>query len=55
MNNGVDFTLYERRGWFEAGGGYQIRLGDAAMEGFESCPRQGRIPSIRNKIGQSMN
>ncbi|KAK2044528.1 FAD/NAD(P)-binding domain-containing protein, partial [Colletotrichum somersetense] len=55
MNNGVDFTLYERDAAGAKREGYQIRLGDAAMEGFESCLRRDRILAIQNKLGQSTN
>lgn len=34
MNNNVDFTLYERDAADSNREGYQIRMGDAALEGF---------------------
>ncbi|KAK2060350.1 FAD/NAD(P)-binding domain-containing protein [Colletotrichum caudatum] len=55
MNNGVDFTLYERDAAGAKRAGYQIRLGDAAMEGFESCLRRDRILAIQKRLGQSAN
>ncbi|KAK1984983.1 hypothetical protein LZ30DRAFT_779398 [Colletotrichum cereale] len=53
LSNGVDFTLYERDAAGSRREGYQIRLGDAATEGFGSCLRRDRIAAIRKKLGQS--
>ncbi|KZL86101.1 hypothetical protein CI238_07127 [Colletotrichum incanum] len=55
MNNDVNFTLYERDPADSKREGYQIRLGDAAMEAFECCLKSDHVASIRKRLGQSAN
>ncbi|GKT64403.1 FAD dependent oxidoreductase/monooxygenase [Colletotrichum tofieldiae] len=55
MNNDVNFTLYERDPADSKREGYQIRLGDAAMEAFECCLKPDHVASIRTRLGLSTN
>lgn len=55
MNNNVDFTLYERDPADSKREGYQIRMGDAALEGFEACLKPDHAAAITSKLGMSSN
>lgn len=55
MNHNVDFTLYERDPADSKREGYQIRMGDAALEGFEACLRPDHADAITSKLGMSSN
>lgn len=53
LNNGVDVTVYERDAADSKREGYQIRLGDAAMQGFKACLTKDCLSTILRKFGQS--
>ena len=53
LDNGIDFTIYERDAADSKREGYHIRLGDSAMVGFEACLPKSQINAITNKFGQS--
>lgn len=55
MNNDVDFTLYERDPADSKREGYQIRMGDAALEGFEACLQPDHAAAITSRFGMSSN
>lgn len=55
MNNNIDFTLYERDPADSKREGYQIRMGDAALEGFEACLTPDHVAAITSKLGMSSN
>ncbi|KAL2275011.1 hypothetical protein FJTKL_02557 [Diaporthe vaccinii] len=55
MNNDVDFTLYERDPADSKREGYQIRMGDTALEGFEACLTPDHVAAIKSKLGMSSN
>jgi 2-polyprenyl-6-methoxyphenol hydroxylase-like FAD-dependent oxidoreductase len=54
LNNEVEFMLYERDASDSKREGYQIRLGEAAMIGFQSCLTGDQIASVQHKFGQSL-
>ncbi|KAL4810934.1 hypothetical protein BDV18DRAFT_3697 [Aspergillus unguis] len=52
-NNGVSVTVYERDPADLKREGYQIRLGESAMTGFQACLSEEHIARIVEKFGQS--
>ncbi|KAK1673317.1 hypothetical protein BDP55DRAFT_749159 [Colletotrichum godetiae] len=52
MNHGVDKTVYERDAEDTKREGYQIRLGESAMTGFNACLKPAEIATIKSHFSQ---
>ena len=53
MNNDVSVTVYERDKEESRREGYQIRLGEASLNGFRACLTPAQIREIEQKFGIS--
>ncbi|RGP81377.1 fungal specific transcription factor [Fusarium longipes] len=53
VNNGVDTIVYERDAENTKREGYQIRLGNAALNGLAACLTDLHMASVLQKLGQS--
>ncbi|OJZ85543.1 hypothetical protein ASPFODRAFT_188986 [Aspergillus luchuensis CBS 106.47] len=53
LNNKVAFTVYERDAVNSKREGYQIRLGDSAVRGFNACLSEQLAEAIIQKFGRS--
>ena len=55
LNNDVDFVLYERNFEGSRYEGYQVRLGEGTLRGFEKCLTKAHADAIKRKFGKSSN
>ncbi|KAF6818047.1 putative FAD dependent oxidoreductase [Colletotrichum musicola] len=53
LNNGIHVMVYEREPAHIRREGFQIRLGEAAMEGFRACLRPDDVAAIRAAFSQA--
>lgn len=55
LNNGVDFVLYEQDFEDAKYEGYQVRLGEGTLRGFEKCLTKAHAEAIQRKFGKCSN